>query len=76
MYKKRKRNRRNSNTNKAQDRGYGKAQRGGCHGQLSGQAALLEFCYLSAAASRPAEGGGGGGGGGGGRHCSEAGHIL
>lgn len=73
--KKKKKKIRNSNINKAWDRGYGKAQRGSCHGQLSGQAALLELCYLSAAASRPAEGGVVGGGGDG-RHCSEAGHIL
>lgn len=46
----------------------GKAQRGSCHGRLGGQAALLEFCYLSAAESRPAEKGGG--------HCSKAGHKL
>lgn len=39
-------------------RGYGKAQRGSCHGRLSGQAALLELCYLSTAESQPAERGG------------------
>lgn len=30
-------------------RGYGRAQRGSCHGRLSEQAALLELCYQSAA---------------------------
>lgn len=43
-----------SKINKTRD-SEGKAQCGSCHGRLGGQAALLEFCYLSAAESRPAE---------------------